>query len=220
MQLRVVFIFISLLCFSFVQTVSAQDQTPVLTGSNLCALEPANFSLGGLDPLPDTLFWSIDGVEGAMTSDLGTSIRSESVRDVAVSVRWIVEGEADTLSQTFRIEECICEVAMPNVFTPGRGGLDSTFGLGHNQHCRDTDINLDRFETSQLMIYDRWGELVYDSCEDANCRVTDRWDGMRNEQEIPSDVYIYIYRYQLRDIPGSSITHELETLTGEVILLR
>ena len=218
MQLRAILVYTFLMSFGF----AFAQETGQIIGGNLCALEPASFNLTGVDPLPDSLFWSIDGVEAAITSNTGIGTTVDEVRDIVISVRWIEEGVADTLSTTFRIEECICEVGMPNVFTPGRNE-NKTFGPGYNKHCRDGNINLDRFEMSQLMVYDRWGKMVYDSCdseEGGNCRITDRWDGTCKELDLPSDTYVYIFQYKLRDIPGSSITHEVEIMRSEVLLLR
>lgn len=218
MQLRAILVYTFLMSFGF---AFAQDTTQI-TAINLCALEPAIFSLTDVDPLPDTLFWSVDGVEGAITSDMGISVTVGEVRDIAISVRWIEDGIADTLSTTFRIEECLCEVGMPNVFAPSKERNNKTFGPGYNEHCL-VGSNPDRFEMSQLIVYDRWGKMVYDSCnseEGGKCQITDRWDGKCKGLELPSDTYIYIFQYKLRNIPGSSITHEVEIQRGEVLLLR
>lgn len=228
MQLRIILIYSFLMSFGF---AFAQD-TGQISSENLCALEPASFNLTGVDPLPDSLFWSVDGVENVITSNTGINITVNEVRDITIGVRWIEEGVADTLSRTFRIEECICELGMPNVFTPPNtadmsfrpsGDLNQSFGAGYNMHCRDESINLNRFEMSQLLIYDRWGKMVYDSCESEEgntCMITDRWDGTCKELDVPSDTYVYIFQYKLRNIPGSSIQHEVEIQRGEVLLLR
>lgn len=67
---------------------------------------------------------------------------------------------------------------VPNVFTPNEDGLNDYFqGIGRN------------FKTYHMLIYDRWGKLIYETDE-----YSKPWDGrVRNSNEVcPVGVYVYV----------------------------
>lgn len=69
------------------------------------------------------------------------------------------------------------DYSMPNAFTPNGDGDNDAFCLKGWKHCN---------QTFKIMIFDRWGEKVFES-EDPNfC-----WNGYYNEKLLSADVYIY-----------------------------
>ncbi len=66
-----------------------------------------------------------------------------------------------------------CAVTIPNVFTPNADGKNDFF----------TILNMDEFPNSRLVVFNRWGEHVYDSPNYHN-----EWDGAN----VPDGTYFYI----------------------------
>lgn len=85
---------------------------------------------------------------------------------------------------------------LPNAFTPNGDGLNDTFG-----------VNNDNLRSMQLLIFDRWGQLVFES-KDPN----EKWDGTVNGQLGQNGVYAYTINLKGND--GSSIRKD-----GSVLLI-
>jgi gliding motility-associated-like protein len=78
-------------------------------------------------------------------------------------------------------DSCIippCVVLAPNVFTPNGDGINDVFGLSS-----DCD-----FEEAQWMVYNRWGELVFES---RNWK--DSWNGEHKGQPCDNGGYAYYF---------------------------
>jgi gliding motility-associated-like protein len=74
-----------------------------------------------------------------------------------------------------------CGFYLPNAFTPDGNGINDCFKVLGNSI-------LERFS---LSIYNRWGELVYETNDHTAC-----WDGSYKNQEVPVDVYIFYLSYR------------------------
>lgn len=86
---------------------------------------------------------------------------------------------------------------IPNAFTPNSSGLNDVFmpiTEGIAQY--------------HFMIFDRWGQLVFDTTEQ-----TKGWDGKFKRENCPEDVYIY--KIELMDIKGND-----KSYIGHVTLVR
>ncbi|GIV25597.1 MAG: hypothetical protein KatS3mg026_1289 [Bacteroidia bacterium] len=106
-------------------------------------------------------------------------------------------GCADTASYCFDVSGYV--LLVPNVFTPNGDGVNDIFTIiGYGM------------ESMELLLYDRWGNLV------STVRGTERlsWDGTKGGQPAPEGVYTYVLRYKLIDKPGT------EWRSGTVTLLR
>ncbi len=93
------------------------------------------------------------------------------------------------------VKDCSPKVFIPTAFSPDGNGVNDTFfaeGVF--------------FETLDLRIYDRWGELLHEGPEP--------WDGMSNKKEMMPGVYFYILEYQ------HSESDELFKEVGTFSLLR
>jgi gliding motility-associated-like protein len=88
---------------------------------------------------------------------------------------------------------------MPNAFTPNGDGNNDVFGPAFKGEV---------FTQYHLRIYARWGALIFES------NMPDKgWNGRQNDQNLPSDVYVFVFDYQLAN--GKSGQKK-----GEVTLLR
>lgn len=79
------------------------------------------------------------------------------------------------------LDSCIvppCVVLAPNIFTPNGDGINDLFSL-----TSDCD-----FEEAQWMVYNRWGELVFESRG-----WTDSWDGRHKGKPCESGGYAYYF---------------------------
>jgi gliding motility-associated-like protein len=87
----------------------------------------------------------------------------------------------------------------PNVFTPNNDGHNDYFQIYGN---------LDGIHSINVMIFDRWGEKVFESSE------TDfKWDGIYKGKPLPPAVYVYVLKLVYLD--AKEKTHE-----GSITLLR
>ena len=107
------------------------------------------------------------------------------------------DGCVDTASLIIRvnIDDLL---GMPDAFTPNNDGFNDFF----------RPAGLDDQFILEFKIFNRWGQLVFDGRDTSS-----NWDGTYLGAEQPSEVYIYILRYQ---IPGQAE----QILKGEMTLIR
>lgn len=107
-------------------------------------------------------------------------------------------GIVDECGETDLVEINVvgCDTRIPNVFTPGDGNdLNNSFVIE----------GIEGFPNSELLVFNRWGNLVY---EDSNYR--NNWRGLsQNGDELAEGTYYYIYRRS-----------DGEEFSGEVTILR
>ncbi len=112
------------------------------------------------------------------TGDSITTITADTVG------RFVVEGfdDCELKSTVYRIKEAPnCEIIyIPNSFTPNGDGINDLFLI---KASNISDYN--------LMIYSRWGELVYQSTDSET-----GWDGIQNNQPLPQGVYQAVLNYR------------------------
>jgi gliding motility-associated-like protein len=78
-------------------------------------------------------------------------------------------------------KDCECTLYVPNAFTPGNDQLNNFFQVYYD--CDITDYS--------LQIFDRWGELLYETSH-----LDAKWDGRRaNGELVTPDVYVYRIEY-------------------------
>lgn len=75
-----------------------------------------------------------------------------------------------------------CQVYVPNTITPNGDGMNDFFSINFY------NINFEEFE---LLIFDRWGKLIYEF-KDQN----DSWDGQINDKTARDGVYVYKLAYK------------------------
>jgi len=85
-----------------------------------------------------------------------------------------------------------------NIFTPNGDGINDCFSPGLQNAPDPDDKNF--LECSELVIYNRWGRLVYDSRKwGIGC-----WDGKtENGEAYPEGVYFYYFRTDTEDRHGT-----------------
>lgn len=114
-----------------------------------------------------------------------------------------VSKTCGTTTATIRVayDDCdACNLFLPDAFSPNDDGQNDGFG----------PITDCRYETFSFRIYNRWGEVVFDTSNPA-----DRWDGRYKSGRVPADHYLYQVVYRLAVDPT-----EVQTRSGKVLLLR
>ncbi|MFZ4399757.1 MAG: gliding motility-associated C-terminal domain-containing protein [Bacteroidales bacterium] len=79
-----------------------------------------------------------------------------------------------------QIKNCHCYLYLPNAFSPDGNSLNDCF----------KSIYECEFEAFHLYIYNRWGQLIYDTEDPQQC-----WDGSYKNQKAQSEVYIWLVEY-------------------------
>jgi gliding motility-associated-like protein len=103
----------------------------------------------------------------------------------------------DSTSISVDYSDCKCYVYVPNSFTPNGDGRNDVFKVEY-------DCFFDQF---QLMIFDRWGNLIFQSSDPSM-----PWNGYLKGKEASIGVYSYILSYESYGI-------EAVTQNGTITLL-
>ncbi len=137
------------------------------------------------------------------TSNLSCDNCSEPTFTANEATTFLVTGFSefgciDTASVTISINEKP-SFDMPNVFTPDNDTMNDHFNAVFEGEI---------FTNYSLSIYNRWGEKIFESTDpDLG------WDGTKDNDPQPSDVYVYVFEYQL-------INGEAGKASGDLTLLR
>jgi len=107
------------------------------------------------------------------------------------------------LTQGFQQPELFedIDIYIPNVFAPGSDSNNKVFKIGI---AKDTPVSIDEF-----LIYDRWGNLVYNQTDIDPHTFDGWWDGRLNNEDLMKGVYTYIVTFTVRSdskIAKGSIT--------------
>lgn len=125
------------------------------------------------------------------------------------SVELLNSFGCETIDQTDVVEECKPRVVAPTAFRPGSSTVaNATFYIF--TYFVDS-------EDFQLFIYNRWGELIYQS--DELDREVHKWNGgYKNNpgQLLPAGTYTYVVKYKSSYRPQDGIQEK----RGGVVLLR
>lgn len=127
---------------------------------------------------------------------------SERTFDTEGTYRVKMENECHSFEQSIsiRIEDCNCEIFIPNVFTPNDDGKNDLFQADLHQ----------KLSKPTLLIYNRWGKLVYKNVESLT------WDGNFHSKEAPAGNYYWVIEYNCHE--SSLVAHK--QLNGWLTLMR
>lgn len=186
------------LCFSSM-TVNVDKEPPVTNPGPNKIIECANGSTQiGTPAIPgNTYSW-----QPTTTLDNPNIAQPTASPLVTTTYTLTVVGQngCEQSSQvTVNIDKCCSRVVVPNTFSPNGDKLNDTFG----------PIVLENVETFYLGVYNRWGELVFETDD-----VKYRWDGMFKGKACDMATYFYILKYNCQNFA------EPKMLKGDVILMR
>ncbi len=92
-----------------------------------------------------------------------------------------------------------CEVFVPNAFSP------------NGDHLNDVFAPLGYFEFKKMMIFDRWGEILYETD-----KIEEGWDGTYEGTLLPIGTYFYVIQYEIIEEGAESF----KSISGQVHLMR
>jgi gliding motility-associated-like protein len=95
----------------------------------------------------------------------------------------------DTLEREIAIVDTTVVDLIPNVFTPNGDGLNDCYRIENVTLIKDC---------SKLVVYNRWGRIVYNSDKDGDC-----WTGNEGINPLAQGVYFYILQHKGKDYHGS-----------------
>lgn len=205
------------------QTTAAVDVLPgtysVLVNYEICTItdeisitvEPYEFELGEGQTLCfedgiflahslyniDSIVWQ-DGSNSSWYEQLNYSSLDDTIEISATAYGCDVKH--DTI--LFILEDCNCQVYVPNSFTPNGDQINEAFRVYHD--CPVTEF--------EFLLFDRWGELIFQTTDPDFV-----WAGELSSGEmVQDDVLIWKMRY------ANEYTHEtrVKEMTGHLIILR
>jgi len=175
-------------------TVSPEDDTVYTVVVNDACTNVATDSVEVDVLIPATELYSTGNVElcplvssgtlfGGGVEPLSVSFNPDSLEfNGSASFVGLVEGLSEVIVEDF-CENVIrftvlvkpCEITIPNIFTPNGDSANQFFEI----------VGISGFPGSELVVYNRWGALVYESSNYAN-----NWDG----RDLPDGTYYYIFK--------------------------
>jgi gliding motility-associated-like protein len=129
--------------------------------------------IGPTDGITDSIVWS-DGF-------LGTPRYVSEPGEYTISFIGVCENR--TISIFVEDQSCEdCVAYIPNAFTPNSDGSNDVF----------FPITQCAFEEYDLLIFNRWGKLIYKSTNQ-----NEKWDGKHNGVDCEIEVYSYLLTYKI-----------------------
>ncbi|WP_462251464.1 PKD domain-containing protein [Ekhidna sp.] len=166
------------------------------TRASFCTGDPVNPTVD-LDPgIFNTYEWRLLPDDAIISTDQVLNVSVAGTYEVT-----LFNGFTCTTDRVEVVEDCRPTIVAPNAFTPDGNGVNDQFFVYPNDY-------VDEF---LILIYTRWGELVYTS------NVQDfQWDGIYKGSLLPQGTYTYIMKF------SSSLAPDLGTIEqyGAVTLIR
>lgn len=109
-----------------------------------------------------------------------------------------------TITWDVSLENCDCEIYVPNAFTPNDDALNDSF---------KPSVNCD-LRAYQFTIWNRWGELIFKSTNP-----TEVWRGESPESDYFGGISVYFWRLEVEQNLRSIVSEPIEK-TGRVTVVR
>ena len=159
--------------------------------------DPANVNAPTIafhDLSQNAIAWQWD-IAGLMETELHGPVYTFSNKYPGVYTVCLVASDAHACTDTICHDVIINDVLfdyVPNAFTPDGDGTNDKWGMS---------INIDDIADLKLMVFDRWGEVVFETTDPYG-----RWDGTyRNGggEILKEDVYAYRIVFSLKSTGGA-----------------
>ncbi len=105
------------------------------------------------------------------------------------------ENDCASLSDTVRVRQVLCNIFIPNVFTPNGDGSNNALSFG----------GITQYSGNTLQVFNRWGDMIFESANYQN-----NW--IPSENEVQDGVYFFIL--------GINRPVGMEYITGEITIMR
>lgn len=164
--------------------------------ASFCTGDPVDPTVD-LDPgIFNTYEWRLLPDDAVISTEQILNVSTEGTYEVT-----IYNGFTCIIDRVEVVQDCRPTIVAPNAFSPNGNGINDEFFVYPNDY-------VDEF---QILIYTRWGELVYTSNNQDF-----RWNGIYKGALLPPGTYAYILKF------SSSLAPELGTIEqyGAVTLIR
>jgi gliding motility-associated-like protein len=135
---------------------------------------------GGAQPYDITWNGPGDLVADTTTGELQIENGSTGTYNLTVTEQC---GDSESIGVSVVID--VCDIVVPNVFTPNNDGQNDLFIIE----------GLEYHENSLLTIYNRWGKVVYE-----NANYLNDWDGTRKNSDVKLADGTYYFILELEDM--------------------
>jgi gliding motility-associated-like protein len=149
-------------------------------------------------------FYNTEGVQTVLCE--GGNCFEIDVNDIFETTTLVFNlnnGCNDTATVTITVNT-IESVFVPNAFTPNGDGVNDVFTI-----YGSTDVQ----RVERLLVFDRWGELVYEATDFAPNDLANGWDGSFKSKKLNPAVFVYYAEITL--VNGETVTRK-----GDVTLIR
>jgi gliding motility-associated-like protein len=188
-----------LFCISLTQNLFSQQIIELCEGSQ------TTYTYWATANTPGLFFWSID--EGPTYVGTSFYVDWNTIGTGTHEIRLLFDNTKCIDDEVYyvNVNECpVTTMYAPSAFTPNYDDL--------NQFWRPKGEN---FEYFSFLIFDRWGELVFDSgtWTPDDEMYFEGWDGTYKNRFAPEGIYTYILEWRDRKL-------RFHNVYGKIVLLR
>lgn len=157
---------------------------------------------GSISPPGDYTFqWTPDSLFLDCTDCLDPSLFPRTTREYIISA---TDENGCVVRDTILIRvDIVRRVDGPNVFSPNRDGRNDFFNIFANKAAVGIE---------ELLIYDRWGNKVYEGQPQLNT-VTEGWNGLFKDQPVENGTYVWMAKVLFLD-------GVVKTYSGDVTVVK
>ena len=137
------------------------------------------FNFNNTSPLAQTYSWNFGDENFSALANPNHVYWIEGEYNVQLITNAGVSCADSTVIRLSAPELQVNHLYIPNTFTPNGDGINDRFRIFGFSKCNET----------HLMIYNRWGELLFETNN-----LSETWDGKFRDQAVPSGLYSYLIK--------------------------
>ncbi|AEI50682.1 PKD domain-containing protein [Runella slithyformis] len=180
--------------------------TGTILHKDTCLNRQTSFQINSIDPIVSVNWNFGDPGSGVFNTSTSNNTNHQFTTSKVFTIRAIVNFNCgiDTLFKTIEIINCeitdssLCKVSIPDAFSPNNDNINDLF-------LPLTSCPLEKYE---LLIFNRWGELIFKSNNPENA-----WNGDYKGVECPVGIYTYLLMYKYPNKPN-------EIKRGDVAIIK
>jgi gliding motility-associated-like protein len=177
------------------QTIRMGEAASVYATVNSTSVNPS---------LVSWYYYGADGTQNVVCSGAGCfDIDVNDLLETTTLIFNLNNGCNDTASVLITVDQTE-SVYVPNAFTPNGDGINDVFTVYGSVDVR---------KVNRLMVFDRWGELLYEATDFPANDLTNGWDGTFKTKKMNAGVYVYYTEVEL--LNGEKVIRK-----GDLTLLR
>lgn len=196
-------------CYSDTIELQIQVDAPLETPQLICLDEQYYALVVDWEPVPGATGYTVNSSIGSGMLDGTTYTLYNLPDDTEVLIHVVASGQSvcgvssgEIICKT--LDYIAPQVYIPNVFSPNGDGINDLFFIQTNEKV----VNV-----RYLILYDRWGNIVFRDAEFLPNDESHAWDGAFHGEKMNPAVFTYIAEVEDAD-------HNIELISGSVTLVR